>query len=138
MVKIKFYNDLDYDQVKEILQEASLYDEVWETRKNLNRKINRDKESILIAEDNNQIIGCVFIVEDGWNAFIWRLSVKKSYRKKGVGTMLLKKAEDIVKSRGIKEISLFVESKNNLLKKWYKNKNYIQTKNFTFMYKKLD
>lgn len=138
MVSIRYYSDSDYDQVKEVLQESNLYDEVWEDRKNLKRKIKRDPKSILIAEENNQIIGCVFIVEDGWNAFIWRLSVRKNNRKKGIGLILMKKAEELIKKRGIKEASIFVNSKNNSLKKWYQKQNYSTTSDYTFMYKKLN
>lgn len=137
MVTINFYRDEFYEEVKKILQEANLYDETWEARENLKRKIERDPQSILIAKDKNKIIGCVLIVEDGWNGFIWRLCVKKEYRKKGVGLLLMKKAEEIIKSRGIKEASLFVDPNNDSLKNWYKNQDYIKTSDWTFMYKKL-
>jgi len=137
MAIIKFYKDSFYEDVKQILQESNLYDETWEARKNLKHKIKRDPQSILIAEEDNKIVGCVFIVEDGWNAFIWRLCVKKSCRKKGVGLLLMQKAEEIVKNRGIKEASLFVGSKNDSLKEWYQTQDYIKTSDWTFMYKKL-
>ena len=85
----------------------------------MKRKIERDPQSILVAVDKNKIIGCIFIVEDGWNDFIWRLCVKESYRKNGIGSMLMQKAEEIIKNISIKEASLFVDFKNNSLKKWY-------------------
>ena len=135
---IKFYEDSLYEEVIKILQEGNLYDETWEARENLKRKIERDPQSILVAVDNNTIIGCVFIVEDGWNGFIWRLCVKESHRKKGVGLLLMQKAEEIIKQRGIKESSIFVDPKNETLQEWYKKQNYIKASNWTFMYKKLD
>jgi len=138
MVTIDFYKDEFYDGVKQILQEAKLYDETWEARENLKRKIERDPQSILIAVDENKIIGCVFIVEDGWNGFIWRLCVKKSHRKNGIGSMLMQKAEAIIKERGIKEASLFVDIKNDSLQNWYQKQDYIKASDWTFMYKKLD
>ncbi|GEM_PF-1511079 len=137
MVSIRYYKDSDYEEIKQVLQEGNLYDDVWEARQNLKQKIIRDPQSILIAEENNHVIGCVFIVEDGWTAFIWRLSVRKEYRKKGVGLMLMQKAEEIVRTRGIKELSLFADTKNTLLKEWYQKQKYIKTSDYTFMYKKL-
>jgi ribosomal protein S18 acetylase RimI-like enzyme len=137
MTSIRYYNDNDYAEVKQVLQEGDLYDDVWEDRQNLKRKIKRDPQSILVAEDNKQIVGCVFIVEDGWNAFIWRLSIRKNHRKKGIGLLLMQKAEEIIKSRGIKESSLFVDTKKDSLKEWYQKQKYIKTSDFTFMYKKL-
>jgi len=137
MVTIKFYKDDFYADVKQILKESNLYDETWETKDHLKHKIERDPQSILIAVDNNKIIGCVFIVEDGWNGFIWRLCVKESHRKKGTGSLLMQKAEEIIKNRGIKEASLFVDTKNESLQEWYKKQGYTKTSDWTFMYKKL-
>jgi len=138
MISIRFYNNSDYDGVKQTLQEGKLYDEVWEDRQNLKRKIERDPGSILLATDNSDIVGCVFIVEDGWNAFIWRLSVREKYRNQGVGLMLMQKAEEIIRARGVKESSIFVDTKNDSLKSWYKKQDYLQTSDYTFMYKKLN
>ena len=39
MTIIRYYNDSDYENVKQILQEGNLYEETWESRENLNRKI---------------------------------------------------------------------------------------------------
>ena len=137
MAAIRYYKDADYEEVKQTLEEGKLYDEVWEDRENLRRKVGRDPESILLAIDDNKIIGCVFIVEDGWNAFIWRLSVREKYRKQGVGKMLMEKAEEIIKARGIKESSIFVNAQNDSLKQWYRQRGYLQTSDYTFTYKKL-
>lgn len=138
MVSVRYYKDSDYDDVKQTLQEGELYDDVWETQENLRRKIERDQESILLAIDDGKIVGCVFIVENGWNAFIWRLSVRKEYRKQGIGKILMQKAEEIIKKRGLKESSLFVDTKNDDLKQWYTKQGYIKTSDYTFFYKKLN
>ena len=137
MILIQYYKDTDYEETNQTLQEGGLYDDVWEDRGNLKRKIERDPESILLATDSDKIVGCVFVVEDGWNAFIWRLSVREEYRKQGIGKMLVEKAEEIIRARGIKESSIFVNAKNDDLKQWYKKQGYLQTSDYTFMYKKL-
>ncbi|KKQ77441.1 MAG: acetyltransferase [Parcubacteria group bacterium GW2011_GWC1_38_6] len=138
MISIRYYKDPDYEDVKQTLKEGKLYDDVWEDRKNLKRKIKRDPESILLAISNNKIVGCIFIVEDGWNAFLWRLSVRKKYRRQGIGKMLIQKAEEIIRKRGIKESSIFVDTKNDYLKQWYKKQGYRKTSDYTFHYKKLN
>ncbi len=80
----------------------------------------------------------MLVVEDGWNAFIWRLCVKESERKKGIGLLLMQKAEDIIRKRGIKEACLLVDPKNDRLNGWYKKQDYVQAGDWTFMYKRLD
>ncbi len=138
MISIQYYKDSDYEEVKKTLQEGGLFDDVWEDRANLKRKIERDAESIILAVDDDKIIGCAFIVEDGWNGFIWRLVVREKYRKQGAGKMLMEKSEEIIKARGIKESSIFVSIKNDALKEWYERQGYQKTSDYTFMYKKLD
>lgn len=137
MVSIEFYKDSNYEEVKALLEEAKMYDDVWETRENLKRKIKMDPESILVAKDKEKIIGCTFLTDGGWNAFIFRVCVKENYRNKGVGSMLLQRAEEILKKRGLKEVDLLIDPKKDSLKLWYGKKNYLNASDWTFMYKKL-
>ncbi len=138
MIEIRFYNNSDYDAVKQVLQEADLFDETWEAPENLARKIEKDKESILVAADGERVIGCVFIVEDGWTATIWRLAVRKDQRRQGIGKQLMEKAEEIVRARGLKEVALLVNTNNQTLKNWYTKQNYeASPSDYTFMYKEL-
>lgn len=137
MLSIRFYNEEDYDWLKETLLEWNLFDKVWETKLNLKNKIKRDEKSIIIAEDNNKVVWCIFIMEDWRNAFIRRLAVRKNYREKGIGQKLIQKAEQIIKSRWLKEIWWFVDSGNTKLQKWYEKQNYKKGSNFNFIYKNL-
>ena len=138
MIKIDFYKNEFYEEVKQLLQKTELYYESCDLKENLKCKISRDSQSILIAIDENQIVGCVFISEDGWSGFIWRLCVQESHRKEGIGSMLLKKAEEIIRNRGINEVSIFVDPKNDSLKNWYQKKDYTKDSDWTFMYKRFD
>lgn len=137
MASIRYYNDSDYDDLKSVLQEGGLYEETWETKDGLSRKIKKDPQSILIAELDGEVVGCVFIVEDGWNAFVWRLCVKNNQRKKGIGSLLMRRVEEIVKERGLGESSLFVDPSNDMLIKWYEKQGYKRARNWTFMFKVL-
>jgi ribosomal protein S18 acetylase RimI-like enzyme len=119
-ILIRPYKSSDYSKVKETLEQSDLFDPVWESEQNIKGKIKRDPESILVAEAEKQVIGCVFIVEDGWNAFLWRLCVQADFRNKGIGVKLIQQAEKIIANRGLKEVSLFIDSKNKPLKNWYK------------------
>ena len=55
----------------------------------------------------------------------------------GVGSLLLEKAEEILRKRGLKEVDILVDPKNDVLKSWYSKKNYLNASDWTFMYKKL-
>jgi ribosomal protein S18 acetylase RimI-like enzyme len=50
---------------------------------------------------------------------VFRLAVKESHRKKGIGTLLLKEATKRLKAHGHTEIALLVDNKDQDLKDWY-------------------
>lgn len=123
-IKIRSYRDSDYPKLKKNLINGGLFLENWDTRKNLARKIQRNPNSILVATINKQIIGNVYIVEDGWSATISRLCVREEHRNKGIGSKLLAEAEKILKEKGRKEIALYVDEENTDLKNFYKKREY--------------
>lgn len=123
-IKIRPYTDSDYPQVKRNLAAGGLFLENWDARENLAGKIQKNPDSILVAVLEKQIIGSVYIVEDGWSAKIARLCVGKNYRNKGIGSKLLEAAEEILKGKGRKEIALYVDEDNLDLKDFYKKRGY--------------
>lgn len=128
-VSIRPYQDNDYSMVKKNLEDAKMFDEVWDSRENLASMVDKDSESVLVATDAENLIGSVVISPYGDKvAYIFRLVVQDVYRGKGIGSKLLQEAEEIVKSRGVKEVALFIDSTNDDLKDYYQNRGY-QTSN---------
>ncbi|MEK6839446.1 MAG: GNAT family N-acetyltransferase [Nanoarchaeota archaeon] len=124
MISIRDYSISDYINVKELLQKANMFDEARDSYENLERKINTNPGSILVAIDSEKIIGNVYLVQDGWASFIFRLVVDEEYRKKGIGSMLLERAEQRLKERGAKEVSLFFRASNINLLEFYAHRSY--------------
>lgn len=137
MVKFSCYTEEDYESLVILLKSAGMFDENWESKEHLQHKIRNDAESIILAKDDDKIIGCLFFISDMWMNSIWRLSVLPEYRGQGIGMQLMEKAESILSSRGIKEVVFFVDPKKDRLKNWYKSQGYKQANDWTFMYKEL-
>lgn len=136
-MNIRYYQDSEYEQVKSILKEGELFDAVWDSRAHLKAKIKKDPASILVAEDDQNIIGCIFIVLDEWMCFLYRLAVKESHRSKGVGSVLLSSAEEQLKKHGIDEVAIFVDESNTNLQQYYEKRGYIKGGIYRCLYKKL-
>lgn len=63
------------------------------------------KESFMVIEDDNDIVGTVGVKEDAKDtALLRRLFVDLKHRKKGYGTELLDRAIDFCKEKGYKRI----------------------------------
>lgn len=121
---IRFYKDADFLELEQVLKADGVYYLPLDKRDIFKKKIEHDPESILIAEEEGKIIGTVFIIYDPWNAFIYHLDVHPDYRKKGVGTKLMEKAEEILKKRGMARPTLFVEEDNAKVIDFYKKRGW--------------
>jgi len=141
MATIRNYKDSDYADVKRNLEEAKLFVPVWDTRERLEEKIRRNPDSIIVAEDKEKVIGNLFLVEDGWGAFIFHLAVHSSYKQKGIGKSIGQKlmiyAEESLKRKGAKAVFGFVEERNERAGNFYKRCGHIPLEKYMGMYKLL-
>ena len=139
--QIRGYQHQDYQVIKNLLKEASLFDSAWDSSDNLESIVAKDPQAILVATTGNQVVGLVKIIPYGSKvAYLFRLTVKKSERSQGVGTALIKAAEKIVKDRGATEIGLYVNTKDQSLQDFYKKRDYKTAKKplkYYYMWKAL-
>jgi|SRR5579872_1953 len=123
-VKIRAYKTTDYPNVEKNMLEANVFHPPWDSKKNFNKKIKIDPNSILVAIVDNKVVGSILLMTDGWAAFLYRLAVHKDFRGKGVGSSLLLAAEKEVKKRGIKQAGLFMDDEDKILLRFYKKRGY--------------
>jgi ribosomal protein S18 acetylase RimI-like enzyme len=65
-----------------------------DTREAVDRLIRRDADALVLVTNDGSIVGSLVIGWDGWRCHLYRLAVHPDYRRRGVGTSLLKRAED--------------------------------------------
>lgn len=137
-MKIRNYNSNDYSEIASILKESNLFDDVWDSEDNLNSLISKNSKSILVAEEKGKVIGNIFIIRHGKEvSYLFRLAVKKEFRKQGVASALIKKAE-VIKQGGTTEVGLYVDSGNINLHEYYKKRGFnISTNSYYYMWKEL-
>jgi ribosomal protein S18 acetylase RimI-like enzyme len=56
--------------------------------------IERDPEAVLIAEIDGETAGTLIAGWDGWRAHLYRLAVDPARRRQGIGTVLIRAAEE--------------------------------------------
>ncbi len=117
-MKIRNYRDSDFPALERLLKDSGIH-ESYDKSGILKRKITDDPESIILVEDGEMVAGCVFLIYDAWNSSVYHLCTHPDYRNRGVGKMLLKKAEDVLKSRGVTRCMLFVEGRNRETAEFY-------------------
>lgn len=126
-----------YERVKEILVEAGRFDDVWDSRLHWEEKIQKEPNSILVAMEGEQVIGCILIIRDPWTSFLFRFAVDSEYRGKGVGSALLEAAEEALRSEGVDEVTMFVSADEEELHAYYEKRGYKKGGTYRCMYKPL-
>lgn len=135
-IKIRFYKNSDYGQVKKLYVEGGIYYEGTDSSTNLKRKISRDPKSIFVAISGKEIAGTVSITEDGRMTLISRLAVSWKYRNKGIGKALMKKAEEELSARNCDKFNILVREENKNLQKYYEKQGYEKGNIYRWMEKK--
>jgi ribosomal protein S18 acetylase RimI-like enzyme len=137
MASIRGYRREDYSRVRRILEGADLFDEVWEAEENLAGMVKVDEEAVLVAEVRGELVGVVFLIPYGSKVtYLFRLVVDEKWRGRGIGSELMLRAEKVARDRGVKEMGVYVDAKNDDLMGYYERRQYKSSKKpWVYMYK---
>jgi ribosomal protein S18 acetylase RimI-like enzyme len=80
--------------------------------KEIRKKLQRDADLFLVAEEDNHIIGAVMGGFDGRRGMIYHLAVESSRRSEGVGRALMERIEDRLLDKGCLKYYLLVTKDN--------------------------
>lgn len=144
MIKFRNYTEYDYKNLRNNLELAGFFNKIWDSKENLAGMIHNFPEAIVIAFDDTKgkeedILGSAYIIPFGSKvAYIFRLIVNTDHRNEGVGTALINHIESILKSKGYKEIGIYVNAMNKNLQEYYKKKGFQTTdRPWIYMFKGL-
>ncbi|WP_169986536.1 MULTISPECIES: GNAT family N-acetyltransferase [unclassified Microbispora] len=76
--------------------------------------IERDPEALLIAEIGGRMVGTLIAGWDGWRAHLYRLAVDPAHRRMGIGSRLIRAAEERFREFGAFRADAMVLHDNDL------------------------
>jgi len=92
-----------------------------DTSEEIKKKLLRDPDLFLVAEDDGDIVGTVLGGYDGRRGLIYHLAVSKSFRGKGIGSSLMNEVESRLRAKGCIRCYLLVTTDNPEGMEFYKN-----------------
>ncbi len=107
--------------------EANILEGKRTTEAELTEIIKDKKNTILKYTENNQIIGCVLLVEKEAELYLGMLTVDPGLQNTGIGKKLMQQAEIHAKNLDFSKIVMTVISVREELISWYKRKGYVDT-----------
>ncbi len=122
-MQIREFNiELDYDVVRALWREAgsgiqlSPSDEQGE----IHKKLDRDPDLFLVAEEGKRIVGAVLGGFDGRRGMVYHLAVQPEYRARGIGRALMEEVEHRLRAKGCLKYYLLVTKDNQEAQAFYR------------------
>lgn len=144
MIRLREFTLDDYDAVYALWQNAGdgLGLGRSDTRNEIAKKLQRDPDLFLVAEDDDhpersrRIIGTVIGGYDGRRGMIYHLAVDHAYRERGIGKMLMDELERRLQAKGCVKAYLLVKRGNEDVVEFYRHRGW-ETMEITIMGKVL-
>jgi ribosomal protein S18 acetylase RimI-like enzyme len=74
----------------------------------LARLLDRDPDSLLLAEAGGEAVGSLIAAWDGWRGSFYRLAVRPEWRRQGIGTALVRAGEERLRGLGAERLTAIV------------------------------
>ena len=123
---IRPFNRADEAAVIALWNECGLTRPWNDPAKDIAFAMSGSASSILLAEDDGKLIGCVMVGHDGHRGAIYYLAVAPNYQRQGLGRKLHDAAVAWLQKRGVWKINLMVRFDNVQASGFYQRLGYAQ------------
>ncbi|MBL8061712.1 MAG: GNAT family N-acetyltransferase [Anaerolineales bacterium] len=130
-VSLREFNfDADYERVLKLWQgiEAGMTVGRSDTPEEIKKKVERDPDLFLVAEQENDILGTVIGAFDGRRGMIYHLAVRQDMRQHGLGAKLLTEVEKRLQAKGCLKCYLLVLADNTTAIQFYEGRGWRESK----------
>jgi ribosomal protein S18 acetylase RimI-like enzyme len=122
---VRSYSSAHFEGVKTLWQEAFPDDPPWNKAEvAIPAKLAAQPELFLVALDGDRVIGSIMAGYDGHRGWLYAVAVLNSRRRLGVGTALVRGAEERLRSMGCSKINLQVRGANAAVVGFYNRLGY--------------
>lgn len=107
--------------------EAELLDGIRTSEESLRRMMTHRDAVILLAEEDKELKGCVYLEQQKESLYLGMLTVRPDLQGKGLGAQLMKVSEERAQDLGCKKIKMTVITVRDELIAYYKRKGFVDT-----------
>ncbi len=92
--------------------------------RDIDRKLARDGDNLLVLEEDNQLIGSVMVGYEGHRGWVNYLAVHPDHQRQGLGRLLMDEAERRLRDLGCAKVNLQVRTSNETARVFYRQIGY--------------
>ncbi|MEJ5240700.1 MAG: GNAT family acetyltransferase [Anaerolineales bacterium] len=116
----------DYEAVTDLWQrmEKGVRLGASDAPQEIEKKLQRDPDLFLVAEEEGQIIGSVIGGFDGRRGLIYHLAVHPAFRQRGIASRLMEEVETRLRAKGCLRAYLLVTTDNEEAMRFYEKRGW--------------
>ncbi len=122
--RIRAFRMEDYDTVVDLWKTAGLEIRPGDEREEIQKKLKRDPEFFLVAQENGSLVGTVLGTWDGRRGWIHHLAIRPDKQRSGFGTMIINELEKRMKKKGVLKVNAIVYRTNKKSIDFFKKNGY--------------
>ena len=114
----------DVHDVSRIWQLTTSRESERETLQELSKQLARDRDLVLVAEEDGRIVGAIVGTMDRSTGFFYCLAVHPDYQGRGIGRRLVASLEERFRQKGVKRIWITIDEGTRKLLPFYLHLGY--------------
>ena len=122
---IRSATSADIDAVLELWREVVEHASLEDRAEDVHRLLARDAEALLVAEDEDGIVGTLIVGWDGWRGNLYRLAVAPRARRKGIAAALVAEGERRLAALGCRRVSALVIGTEDVAQAFWSSAGYV-------------
>ena len=135
-MRVRDLDTADIPQVIDLWKAVGDYHDHMDIPEALARKAQAEQNLFLVAEVEGRIVGTVMGGYDGRMAWVARLAVAASHRRRGLATWLMRELEHRLEEKGVPQASLLVWHDNAAAISLYEKMGYEIVEGVRYMRKR--
>jgi ribosomal protein S18 acetylase RimI-like enzyme len=125
MIEVRSYADTDFAPVKALWETVFPNDPPWNRAEvAIPAKLKVQPELFLVAMVHGEFVGTAIAGYDGHRGWLYAVAVRPNAQRKGVGTALIREAEDRLRSLGCGKLNLQIRADNHEVASFYSSLGY--------------
>ena len=138
-MNIRIMEISDYEQVYNMwLSCAGMgFNNVDDSKEGIEKFLKRNPTSCFVAIDEKGVVGAVIAGNDGRRGYIYHLAVNPYYRKKGIGSSLVKNVMNALEDLGINKVALVAFKRNEGANAFWKKQGFTTREDLNYRNKQI-
>jgi ribosomal protein S18 acetylase RimI-like enzyme len=125
LLSIVTYQPSHFDGIRVLWHEAFPNDPPWNAAEiAIPAKLKIQPELFLVAINQESVIGSIIAGYDGHRGWLYAAAVLQSHQRQGIGTALVREAENLLSAMGCTKINLQVRASNTAVARFYNSLGY--------------